>query len=75
MRTRNYDWFDGINHRPMYGFQIRTEKGWRNVAEDGWPCIYPTTEERDAKRAEYRRKKAVSHSCLRALTPEVRHGE
>lgn len=67
MRTRNHDWFDEKNMCSMYSFQVVTEHGWENVAEDGKPCIYPTTEERDAKRAEYRRKKAISHSNLRAL--------
>ena len=65
MRTRNHDWFDERKRVSMYGFQILAETGWKNVAEGGKPCIYPTTDERDQKRAEYRRRKAISHSNLR----------
>jgi hypothetical protein len=66
MKTRPFDWFDESKRVSMYGLQVLTEGGWKNLAEDGKPCIYPTTAERDQKRAEYRRRKAISHTNLRA---------
>ena len=66
MKTRAFDWFDERKRVPMYGFQVLTETGWKNLAEDGKPCIYPTTEQRDSKRAEYRRRKAIRNTNLRA---------
>lgn len=59
MRTRDYDWFDSVNFTNHYSFQVHHEGVWKNIAEDEKPCIFSTTEERDAKRAEYRKKKSL----------------
>ncbi|MFD0726985.1 hypothetical protein [Lysobacter brunescens] len=66
MKTRIHDWFDTKRNRVMYGFQVHTADGWKNVAEDGKPCIYTCPEQRDAKRAEYRRRKAIRNTNFSA---------
>lgn len=48
MRTRKHDWFDTVEHKPKYGFQLLVKGRWKHVAEDGKPCLFDTEEERDA---------------------------
>lgn len=67
MRTRNHDWFDENTHEVHYGFQILTGDGWKNVAEDGKPCIYKKKADRDRKRREYSKRSAVPASRLRTV--------
>lgn len=59
MQTRNHDWYDSENNRPMFGIQVKAGDSWRNAAENGKPCIYSTEAERDSKRAELRKRKAA----------------
>lgn len=57
MRTRTHNYYDARTHKPVYSFQVIHKGVWSNVAENGKPLLFKTTEERDAKRAEYRRQK------------------
>lgn len=57
MRTRTHDWFNLKDMTPRYSFQIHINGKWHNVAENGKPLWYETTQERDRKQAEYRRMK------------------
>ena len=57
MRTRNHDYLNRHTFEREFGFQIFDEGEWKNVAEDGAPCIYKTEKERDEKRAQYRKLK------------------
>ena len=56
MKTRNHDWFDSKRLIPMYSFQVRVDGKWANVHDNGKPCIYATQSERDAARAEMRKR-------------------
>ena len=55
MLTRNRDYLNKKTLEPEFGFQVFDEGEWKNVAENGVPCIYKTPEERNAKRAQYRK--------------------
>ena len=58
MRTREHDWLDTKNAKPMYGLQVKCSDGtWRNVARDGEPAIFETKTERDALRVEMRKRR------------------
>ena len=57
MRTRNHDFLNRNTFEREFGFQVFDEGEWKNVAEDGVPCIYKTEKERDEKRAQYRKLK------------------
>lgn len=56
MRTRPNDWLDTNTLETKYGIDVLHDGKWKHLAEDGKPCIYSTPAERDAKRAEYRKK-------------------
>lgn len=56
MRTRANDWLDTNTLETKYGIDVLHDGKWKHLAEDGKPCIYSTPAERDAKRAEYRKK-------------------
>ena len=53
MRTRNHDYLNRHTFECEFGFQVFDKGEWKNVAEDGVPCIYKTEKERDEKRAQY----------------------
>ena len=57
MRTRNSDYLNTETFKPEFSFQIFHDGEWKNVAEDGAPCIYKTEKDRDEKRAQYRKLK------------------
>lgn len=59
MRTAPTTWLDTITLQSKYGLKVFHDGKWKNLAENGKPCIYDTTVERDAKRAEYRKIKAA----------------
>lgn len=60
MKTRNYNWYDMQNHKPLFGIQVRWDGEWLNAAEDGKALLFDTPEERDAKRAEIRKRGTMS---------------
>ena len=49
--------------KPRFGFEVHHNGQWKNAAEDGVPCIYATEQERDEKRAEFRRRPADKMEC------------
>lgn len=57
MRTRAIEYLNRHTLKPEYGFQVFHDNEWKNVAENGEPCIYKTEKERDEKRAQYRKLK------------------
>ena len=57
MRTRNHDYLNRHTFECEFGFQVFDKGEWKNVAEDGVPCIYKTEKERYEKRAQYRKLK------------------
>ena len=57
MRTRATEYLNRHTLKPEYGFQVFHDNEWKNVAENGEPCIYKTEKERDEKRAQYRKLK------------------
>lgn len=59
MRTRPTSWIDIDTLQGKYGLQVLHKGKWRNLAENGKPCVYDTQEERDAKRREYSKIKAA----------------
>lgn len=61
MQTAPTSWLDTETLKPKYGLKVLHEGRWKNLAEDGKPCIYDTETERDAKRAEYRKIQAPSN--------------
>lgn len=62
MRTRRHDFFDSKGLRPLYGFQVFSDGQWMNAAQDGEPCLFDTSEERDLKQAEFRKMNVTSNS-------------
>ena len=59
MRTRKTEYLNSYTLKPEYSFQV-FDGEWKNVAENGRLCIYKTEEERDKKRAEYRKLKPTN---------------
>lgn len=57
MRTRNCDYFDSSSLRTVYGIELLVAGVWLRLAENGKPLLFPTQEDRNAKRATYRRMK------------------
>lgn len=58
MRTRVHNWLDTKTMTPLYSFQIWDpgDRRWKNVAEGSKPLLFENEKDRDAKRAEYRKK-------------------
>jgi len=50
MKTREHNWYDMQNHRPMFGIQVRWNGKWLNASENGKALLFNTQEERDAKK-------------------------
>lgn len=65
MRTRNCDYFDTSSLRTVYGIELLIGGVWLRLAENGKPCLFATQEDRNAKRATYRRMK--ESDLLRSL--------
>lgn len=57
MQTRNCDYFDTKTMTPMYGVEVKHDGQWKRVARDGTPAIFDSEAERDALRAELRKRK------------------
>ncbi len=55
MRTAANNWIDTSTGKLKYGIDVLHNGVWKHLAENGKACIYDSEEERDAKRAEYRK--------------------
>lgn len=63
MRTRNHDWFDTARNVPLYGVDVLViGRGWMPAGTQKGPIRFDTKEEREAFRAELRRKPTVDLS-------------
>lgn len=57
MRTRNYNYYDAANNKPLFGFQVWHNGGWSGVIKDGKRLLFNTEKARDKSRTEYRKTK------------------
>lgn len=57
MKTRNHDWLDTINLKPLLCIDVWDENRWCNYAENGRLYVAKSEEERQQKRKELRKIK------------------
>lgn len=54
MKTKTHDWYDPINHRPLFGIMVWFRNKWHNAMREGKPMLFENEADRDKARAHLR---------------------
>lgn len=58
MRTKIHNWYDPVNHRPLFGIMVFVKGMWMNASRDGKPMLFEHEADRDKARAILRKQPA-----------------
>lgn len=58
MKTKNHDWFDSKNHRPLFGIMVFVQDKWRHAMRNNEPMLFEKEEDRNFARAVLRKQPA-----------------